>query len=53
MLIKLTHDTSVRYPKDSILEVTDEEAKRLKAFGLAEEVKAEKKAKKNAKKGKE
>lgn len=53
MLIKLIHDTSVRFPKDSILEVTEEEGKRLKAFNLAEEVQAEKKTKKTTKKGKE
>lgn len=42
MLVKLTHDTSVRYPKDSILEVTDEEGKRLIAFGNAIKTEVEK-----------
>lgn len=50
MLIKLIHDTSVRYPKDSILEVTDEEGKRLIAFGNA--IKTEKAEPKKTKKKK-
>ena len=40
MKVKLTHDTVVRFAKDTVLEVSDQEAKRLVAFKLAEEVKA-------------
>lgn len=50
MLIKLIHDTSVRYPKDSILEVTDDEGKRLIAFGNAIKTEAKAEPKKTKKK---
>lgn len=46
MRIKLIHDTYVRFPKDSILEVTDEEGKRLIAFGNAEKAEPKKTKKK-------
>ena len=42
MRVKLLHDTFVKYQKDTILEVTDEEGKRLIAFLNAEKVEAEK-----------
>ena len=45
MRVVLLHDTAVRYTKGTVLEVSDEEAKRLIAFGNAEEAKAEKEAK--------
>ncbi len=42
MLIKLNRDTLVKLPKDFVIEVTDEEAKRLISLGNAEaEVKKE------------
>lgn len=50
MKVKLTRDTIVRFPADTILEVADEEGKRLMAFGNATEVKPEKKTKKGASK---
>ena len=40
MLVKLTHDTVVRFAKDTVLEVSDAEASRLIAFNNAVEVKA-------------
>ena len=49
MLVKLLHDTLVKFPKDTVLEVSEEEGKRLIAFRNAvEEKPAPKKA---AKKG--
>lgn len=39
MLVKLTRDTIVRFGKDTVLEVSDEEASRLIAFGNAVKVK--------------
>lgn len=47
MKIKLKHDTIVRFPKDTVLDVSEEEAKRLIAFGNAEKV--EEKPKKKGK----
>lgn len=47
MKVKLTQDTSVRLSKGDTVEVTEQEAKRLFAFGLAEEAP---KAKKSTKK---
>ena len=44
MKVKLTHDTLVRFAKDTVLEVSDQEASRLIAFNNAvkvEEKKAE------------
>lgn len=43
--VVLLHDTAVRYNQGTVLEVSDEEAKRLIAFGNAEEAKAPKEAK--------
>lgn len=40
MKVKLTADTAVRFAKGTVLEVSEQEAKRLFAFRLAEEVKA-------------
>lgn len=40
MKVKLTHDTLVRFAKDTVLEVSDAEASRLIAFNNAVEVKA-------------
>ena len=40
MKVKLTHDTVVRFAKDTVLEVSDQEALRLIAFNNAVEVKA-------------
>ena len=40
MKVKLTHDTLVRFAKDTVLEVSDQEASRLIAFNNAVEVKA-------------
>ena len=48
MIVKLTHDTIVRFEKDTVLEVSDKEASRLIAFGNAVEV--EKKTAKTEKK---
>lgn len=45
MKVKLLHDTVVRFPKDTIVEVSEEEAKRLIAFNNAAKVE-EPKAKK-------
>lgn len=42
MKVKLTNDTIVRFAKDTVLEVSEEEASRLIAFNNA--VKVEKKA---------
>lgn len=52
MLVKLTHDTVVRFAKDSVVEVSPAEASRLIAFNNAVEVesKAEAKATKKTKK---
>jgi hypothetical protein len=50
MLVKLTRDTTVRFEKDTVLEVSNEEASRLFAFKLAEEVKKKKAESKPAKK---
>lgn len=44
MRIKLLHDAVVRFPSGSELEVSEEEGKRLIAFGNGVEVKAEEKA---------
>lgn len=53
MKIKLTHDTIVRFPAGAVLEVSDEEAKRLMAFNNAIPAEAEKPAEKpKAKKAK-
>lgn len=42
MLVKLTHDTAVRFSEGTVLEVSEQEGKRLIAFGNAvEEKKAE------------
>jgi hypothetical protein len=51
MKVKLLHDTRVNFPAGTELEVSEAEASRLQAFGLAEEVKeqAPKKAPKKAK----
>ena len=40
MKVKLTKDTVVRFAKDTVLEVSDQEASRLIAFNNAVEVKA-------------
>lgn len=50
MTVKLLHDTVVRFPAGSVLEVSDEEGKRLMSFGNAKEEKAEVKAEKPEKK---
>lgn len=39
MLIKLLHDTLVKFPKDAVIEVSEQEAKRLIAFRNAVEEK--------------
>lgn len=53
MLVQLTHDTIVRFPAGAILEVSEEEAKRLMAFNNATPAEAEKPAEKpKAKKAK-
>lgn len=41
--VEILRDTLVRMPKGTVTEVTDEEAKRLAAFGNAKEVKEAKK----------
>lgn len=41
--VEILRDTIVRMPKGATIEVTDEEAKRLAAFGNAKEVKETKK----------
>jgi len=46
MKIELTHDTSVRYPKGTILDLPEEEAKRLMCFNNAVAVEEEAKPKK-------
>lgn len=48
MKVRLTQDTAVRFVKDTVLEVSDQEASRLFAFNLA--VKVEKAEAKPAKK---
>ena len=45
MKVKLTHDTSVRFAKGTVLEVSSQEASRLIAFNNAVEVKAKAEAK--------
>ena len=53
MKVKLTHDTLVRFAKDTVLEVSEQEASRLIAFNNAvkvEEKKAEAKTAKETKK---
>ena len=50
MKVRLTQDTAVRFAKDTVLEVSDQEASRLFAFNLA--VKVEKAEAKPAKKAK-
>lgn len=45
MKVKLTNDTAVRFAKGTILEVSEEEAKRLFVFNNAVEVKEKKVAK--------
>lgn len=49
MKVKLTHDTLVRFAKDTVLEVSDQEASRLIAFNNAVEVKEKKAEAKTAK----
>lgn len=49
MKVELTHDTSVRFAKGTVLEVSDKEASRLIAFNNAVEVKEEKAEAKPAK----
>lgn len=39
MTVILTHDTVVRFPEGTTVEVSEEEGRRLIAFGNAEEVK--------------
>lgn len=39
MKVKLLHDTRVNFPAGTELEVSEAEASRLQAFGLAEEIK--------------
>ena len=48
--VKLLHDTIVRFAKDTVVEVSEQEASRLIAFGNAEEVKEEKKSTKKSSK---
>lgn len=48
--VRLTRDTAVRYEAGTELEVSQAEASRLFAFGLAVEIVAEKPKKKAAKK---
>lgn len=50
MKVKLTHDTLVRFAKDAVLEVSDQEASRLIAFNNAVKVEEKKAAAKPAKK---
>lgn len=50
MKVQLTRDTAVRFDKGAVLEVSEQEAARLVAFKLAEEVKAKKAETKPAKK---
>lgn len=50
MKVKLTNDTIVRFAKDTVLEVSDEEASRLIAFNNAVKVTEKKAAAKPAKK---
>ena len=45
MKVKLTHDTLVRFAKDTVLEVSDQEASRLIAFNNAVKVEEKKAAK--------
>lgn len=52
MKIKLTNDTAVRFAEGTVLEVTEEEAKRLIAFNNAVEVKPKAEAKPAKKKEK-
>lgn len=49
MKVKLINDTVVRFAKDTVLEVSDQEASRLIAFNNAVEVKDKKSAAKPAK----
>ena len=51
MKVKLTHDTSVRYPMGTVLDLPEEEAKRLISLNNAE-VMTEEKPKKTATKKK-
>lgn len=46
--VKLTRDTAVRYPAGAELEVSQAEASRLQAFGLAVVIAEEEKPKKKA-----
>ena len=46
MKVKLTNDTAVRFAKGSVLDVSEEEAKRLFVFNNAVEVKEKKQTKK-------
>lgn len=39
MLVKLLHDTLVKFPKNMVVEVSEEEGKRLIMLGNAEEEK--------------
>lgn len=49
MKVRLTHDTLVRFAKDTVLEVSDQEASRLIAFNNAVKVEEKKAAAKPAK----
>lgn len=50
MKVKLAHDTLVRFAKDTVLEVSDQEASRLIAFNNAVKVEEKKAAAKPARK---
>lgn len=50
MTIKLSSDTIVRFPKDSVIDVDASEAKRLISLGLAKEEKPKSSGKKTTKK---
>lgn len=50
MKVRLTRDAAVRLPAGAVIEVTEREAARLRAFMLAEPVEEEKPKKKAAKK---
>lgn len=49
MKVKLTHDTIVRFPAGAVLEVSDQEAKRLMALNNAVPAEAEQPAPKQTK----
>lgn len=46
MKVEVLHDTIIRFPKGAVVEVSEEEARRLIAFGNAREAQQEKKARK-------